>query len=377
MFAIPTLDDLTARARSAFRAYLPGSDAWVWPNNVGPSAKVIAGMTHEVFGFADAIAQDKFAGTAQGEGLDRHGAEIGLAREPAAAAEGNVILTTSDGVTVAAGALFQRSDGVQYTATAPASSASAGTLNVPVAATTTGSSTDAIADTPLAILSGLADPNGDATAAVDSNGLTGGADVEQDGPPWTSDLSFFRGRILFRKRNPPQGGAPSDYVLWASGVPGVTRVFVERLWAGNGSVRIFPLMDDTYSNGIPQSGDINRIANYIGALAPAGAAFTVQAPSPIVVNPTISGLSPSNTVIQSAVAQELAAAFRRLSAVAGNDSGVGGMPFLAVPFSFARIWIEQAIANATGVSRATLSSPGGDVALAAGQIATLGTVSFI
>jgi hypothetical protein len=77
------------------------------------------------------------------------------------------------------------------------------------------------------------------------------------------------------------------------------------------------------------------------------------------------------------VAQELAAAFRRLSAVAGNDSGVGGMPFLAVPFSFAQIWIEQAIANATGVSRATLSSPGGDVALAAGQIATLGTVSFI
>jgi len=61
-----------------------------------------------------------------------------------------------------------------------------------------------------------------ATFAVDSNGLMGGL----DGEPYTTDLANFRGRILFRKRNPPFGGSPADYVQWCTNVIGVTRVFV-------------------------------------------------------------------------------------------------------------------------------------------------------
>ena len=60
-FAIPSLRDLVERARQSFRANLPGTDAWLWPNNIGPSAKVMAGLTHEVFGYADYIARQKFA----------------------------------------------------------------------------------------------------------------------------------------------------------------------------------------------------------------------------------------------------------------------------------------------------------------------------
>lgn len=375
MFAIPSLGDLTARARASFRANLPGSDAWAWPNNVNPLAKVIGGAVHEVFGFADYVQKQKFAITADSDNLDLHGAEVGIGREAAKAATGTIVLTTTIGVTVNAGAVFQRSDGVQFAATAQAISAIAGTLNVPVKALATGANTTTIAGAPLSIVSGVTDPNGNATVAVDGNGLTGGADIELDGDPYTNDLGTYRGRILFRKRNPPQGGAPSDYVLWASAVPNVTRVFVERLWAGFGSVRVFFMMD-VYSNGIPQSGDVTQVLNYVSVVQPAGAVVTVAAPTAVPVNVTVHSLIPNTPATQNAVIAELTAAFRRLSAVAGNDSGLGGMDFLAVPTSFSLSWIEQAVANATGVKRGSVTAPVADVALTAGQIATLGTVSF-
>ena len=67
MFQIPSLNDLLGRARASFRAALPGSDAWLWPNNVNPTAKVVAGATSELFGFADYVQRQKFALTADGE----------------------------------------------------------------------------------------------------------------------------------------------------------------------------------------------------------------------------------------------------------------------------------------------------------------------
>lgn len=378
MFAIPSLDDMVTRMRNAFRANLPGSDAWAWPNNVNPSAKAIGGGLWELFGFADSIQQAKFALTAVRSDLDAHGAEVGLGRKPASGATGTVVIAAADSIAVAFGAVLQRSDGTQYTVTTPASLTGAGTLNVQVAATTAGLATNAISGTPLAIISGLTDVNGDAaaSAAVGTAGLIGGADVEIDGPKYTTDLGTYRGRILFKKRNPPQGGAPSDYVLWASEIPGVTRVFVERLWAGGSTVRVSFMMDDTYANGIPQTADVAAVANFIAQVRPSGAIVTVIAPAAVPVNVTVNGLMPNTPATQSAVAAELAAAFRRLSSVAGNDSGDGGMPFLATAASFALSWIETAVGNAAGVSRGTVTLPAADVALTPPQIATLGTVTF-
>src|SRR4051812_49207067 len=101
MFAIPTLDALTDRARKAFRANLPGSDAWLWPNNVNLLSKVLAGLTFELFGFADDIQRQKFAVTATGDGLEAHGAEVGLGRKPARQAAGTVVITSTNGIRIA------------------------------------------------------------------------------------------------------------------------------------------------------------------------------------------------------------------------------------------------------------------------------------
>jgi len=374
MFAIPSLKDLVERARQSFRVNLPGSDAWIWPNNINPTAKVFAGLVHEVFGFADYIQKQKFALTADSEHLDLHGEEFGLARKPRAPAQGYVDIAVSAAVTLDVAAVFRRADGVEYVSTSDGSTTGAGTLSVLVTAVTDGKNTNAVAGTPLEIVSGL---NGDdvATAQVASSAIVAGFDDEDD--------ESFRARILFRKRNPPHGGSAADYVLWAGEVAGVSvtgarpDVFVERVWSGPGTVRVFPLMFDLYADGIPRPADIERVKDYIETVRPAGAMVTVQAPQAVPINITISGLQPNTTAVQEAVLAELRAAFRRNARVAGSDQEIGNMEYLAKPTTFSRSWIWQAVANATGEQRHAITAPAADVVLISGQMATLGSVTFI
>ena len=378
-FPIPALSDLVQRARSSFRTYLPGSDAWLWPNNLNPSAKVIGGMVYEVFGFADYIQKQKFAITADGENLDLHGAELGLARRPAQPSGGNIVITTTADLSVAAGAQFARSDGMQIVAQQTAGIGGAGTLTIAVETASGGQATVTLPNTPLTILSGVTgDGAGTATVAVDGNGLSGGLDIELDGQPYTTDLSTFRGRILFRKRNPPFGGCPADYVLWCTSVIGVTRVFVEPLWSGKGTVRVFPLMDQLYpsAGGVPQAADIARVADYLASVQPSDALVTMAAADPITVNLTVQNLSPNTTTVQEAVLSEQRAAFLRNSRVAGSANNIPSMPYLAWPASYSLQWLWGGLNDAVGEQSAKLVAPTADVALEPGQYPVLGTVTF-
>lgn len=373
MFAIPTLKDLMENARRAFRANLKGSDAYLWPNNVYVSAKVMAGLAFELFGFADYVQRQKFALTADSDNLDLHGAELGIVRRPAGPALGYVKITGDNAIAVATGAVFRRTDALSYRATAGGSMPGPGNLLVEVVAMTDGKATVAEAGMPLEIVSGV---TGSGLAEVGPDGISGGTDVEDD--------ASFRGRILFRKRNPPHGGAPADYVLWASEVSGVSfdpngmpRVWVERLFAGPGTVRVFFMMDDTYADGIPQFVDVQRVQDHIDLLRPAGAYVTVAAPAPRVIDVEIAGLMPDTTAVREAVREELRETFRRRSRVAGGDTEHPGMPFLAAPSSFSNSWIWQAVANASGEQRHSIRAPAADIELVAGEIAVLGEITFV
>ena len=368
MFQIETLKQLVERTRRSFRTHLPGSDAWVWPNNIGPTAKVFGGLIHELFGFADYIRRQIFVMSADSESLDLHGEEYGLARRPAGPASGVVSISSALGISIVVGARFQRSDGFVYIATNGGSQTGGGVVDISVVASTDGKAGNAIAGTPLDILSGVTGDD-EAIASIGSAGVTLGGDIEGDEP--------FRGRILFRKRNPPHGGSAADYVMWTQEVSGVTRVFVEPLWAGAGTVRVYPLMDDLYSDGIPQGADVARVSDYIDALKPAGASVLVSAPNAVPINITISGLQPFTTSVKEAVLTELRAAFHLQSRVAGGAKDIASLPYLARPTTFSRSWIWQAVANASGEQRHSITSPSADTALAAGEIATLGAVTFV
>lgn len=368
MYSIPSLADLLQRARQAFRTYLPGSDAWSWPNNIYASAKVVAGMAFEVFGFASYISKMIFVSTAPDiETLKLHGNEFNIPQLPSAPAGGNVTFVSTDAITVATSATIQRADGVAYLVTAGGVLATAGTLQVPVTAAADGALSNSEAGTPLTALSGVTGP-GDFTISVGAGDITQGADVE--GP------ESYRQRILFRKRNPPQGGAPSDYVIWAKQISGVSRVFVERLWAGSGTVRVFIFMDGLYPNGIPDATAIERAQEYIESVAPSSAAITVAAGSPVTIDVTVANLAPNTTDTQEAILNELRAAFLRLGRVAGSNAPRSSMPFLATPAGFPLAWIYQAISNAAGVASFDLPS-NSDTSLFPGQTAVLGNVTFV
>lgn len=367
MFQIPSLADLLARARSAFRTYLPGTDAWSWPNNIYASAKVIAGMAFEVFGFASYISKMIFASTAPDlETLQLHGTEFGLPLLPAAPASGKVTFTSSTPITVATGAQLQRVDGTTYLVTAGGTLSIAGTLILPVTCSANGAIANAEEGTPLSVISGL---TGTATAAVGPGDLALGSDVE--------DKESYRQRILFRKRNPPHGGAPSDYVIWGRQAPGVTRVFVERLYAGPGTVRVFVFMDDGFPNGIPDAGAIAAVRDYLATVQPASAVVTVSAPVAVAVNISIDNLVPDTTATRNAIVDELRAAFLRRGRVSGNDTPHGGMPYLATPATFGLEWIYQAISNASGVESFDLVAPTTDTVLQSGETPVPGTISFV
>jgi uncharacterized phage protein gp47/JayE len=364
-FIIPTLPQLVDRARKAFRSNLPGSDAWLWPNNLNPTAKVIGGAVSENFAFIDHIGRQKFAHTADENGLLEHAKEYGIPRKPASPASGFVTVQASTPCVVNAEAVLQRGDGVQYVVTASGAGDAGSNFHVPVIALSDGKATIAMAGTPLTIVSGV---SGAADVTAGPGGITGGSDVE--------NIESWRERILFRKRNPPHGGAPSDYVLWAGEVPGVTRVFVERLYAGPGTVRVFPLMDGNGANGLPSSADISIIADHIATLSPSGALVSVAAPAALPIPIKIQDLEPNTTTVQEAVLAEIREAFLRLGRVAGNDAPHAGMPYLATPYSFSLSWIWQAVANATGETRHRIILPAADVIVPTGQIPVPGTVTF-
>ncbi|QDM27007.1 baseplate J/gp47 family protein [Tardiphaga sp. vice304] len=376
MFVLPTLKDLMERARQEFRTHLKGTDAYIWPNNLYATAKVLAGLTFEVMGFASYISRQKFAVTAPDiESLRLHGEEFGISQNPASPANGSVTVTALTAFSFDAGAKLSRADGGQYLTLGAGNLPEGGSITATVIAEADGSAGNASAGTDLVFVSGFTGDLADVIAQAGENGLTLGSDVE--------DIESYRARILFRKRNPPHGGSAADYVWWAGQVAGVSfyddrpTVYVNRLWAGPGTVRVYPLMLDLYADGVPQTADILRVREFISQVQPAGASVSVAAPVRHPVNVTIGRLSPNTVPVREAVLAELRDLFRRRARVAGTDVPVANMPYLATPFAFSRSWIWQAIADASGEDAHELQWPIQDVVLAAGEIPVLGTVSFV
>jgi uncharacterized phage protein gp47/JayE len=356
-FAVPTLEDLVKRAARAFRANLKGSDAMLWPNNVATSSKVIGGAVWEPFSFLEYISRQIFAATADQRFLERHAYDFGLSRLPATFASGTVQLNGDADITVPAGLELERGDGLVYVITRGGRTSDEGLLDVAVRCQTAGRTGNALPGVAMTLREPFAriEPDGEVAAS----GIGGGADVESD--------ASLRARVLFRKRMPPHGGAAHDYVAWAREINGVTRVFVDPVTSTNArtTIGVWVLMDGTYTNGIPLEADVDRVAAYIDTVRPAGALVDVMAPSATPVAITITGLSPDTSAVRDAVRAELADLFQRARVSTLTD-----------PFQMFRSKIVEAISAATGEDHHTVTVPAGDTTAAAGQLLTLGAVTF-
>ncbi|MET3486204.1 baseplate J/gp47 family protein [Methylobacterium sp. 1973] len=314
--------------------------------------------------------------------LVRHGFELGLQPDPASPATGSATAAAAPNTIVPAGLQYVRADGVTYSTVATATSGG-NSVSIAVEADVGAAAGDAPAGTVLTLVNPDDAPIGLATtcavdAASDGTGLSGGADEES--------TESFRARVLFRKSNPPQGGAAADYAEWVqAAVPGAT-VYVDRYVSNAGSVWIqFTVLnlpaglDPTNATAvlqayvanpaivIPSPGQVAAAQAYVAdpVRRPVTAEPVVTAPTPIPVNVVIGKLYPDTIYTRAAVAAELAAVFL--------DRARPGTP--TTSFVLSASWLNEAISRATGEDSHALVSPG-DLIFTAGQYPVLGTITY-
>jgi uncharacterized phage protein gp47/JayE len=263
--------------------------------------------------------------------------------------------TSSSKTSIPEGTRLLRADG-DVVVTTKAVTAFDGVAVSPAASDMSGTAANTDPGAVLTLESAIA---GVTAVAVDDNGLTGGLDFEND--------ASYRARILDRKRNPPQGGSPAEYVRWArDNIAAITRVFVQRATPAAGSVTVLFMTDDSTTDGIPTDAMVTALDDLYGTLAPADANVVVQKPTPVPVNVTITSLQPNNLTSRAEVRAELVAMFRRRA-----KPGTA-----AENFVFSRSWINEAISMAATEVSHIITAPVGDIVCGANEIAVLGTLTF-
>ncbi len=365
-FTTPTLLDIWTRLRNSMRAWLPGTDAWIEPNNLSIVGKSFSLSIGSVYERVQYLYQQLFASTADGYHLEfRHAFEYGITRKPSAPAQGPIAFTqTLPAVTVPSGYQVTAPNGTTYTFLTTAVPDAFGNCSVNVRATLSGAATNQLPNTPLNFAYDPTYPSLPATATVGPQGLGGGSDAETD--------DALRARVLARKQQPPKGGSKADYQEWALAVPGVTRVFVSPFTATDANqaavpLTIYPLFDDTRVNGIPTALDLLAIAQAIDPVRPVTARVYIAAASPVLVNIQIGGLKTDSQALRNAIIANLAAMFLERAPVVTADNA----------FTLPLAWIDEAIGRASpGYVRHSLVTPVADVSFPFGSLPILGTVSF-
>jgi uncharacterized phage protein gp47/JayE len=370
-FARPTLTALRQQAMQDINASdLPGADGFLRRSVLRVLAWVQAGLAHLHYGYLDYISKQSVPITAEKEFLEAWAGLKGVLRLEPTYATGTWSGTGTPTVTIAASTLIQRNDGFQYTTTALATVSGGGTVTAPILALTVGSAGNAVSGTPLNLGVTIDGINGNGSASGD---ITGGADLELDDP--------FRARMLIEYQQPPQGGARNDYVEWSMQVNGVTRAWCNPLGLGAGTVVVYTMWDvvEAIHNGFPQgtngtatgetraanaTGDQLAVANYIYSRQPVTALVYSYAPVAQPLNFTIAGLTPSNPTTQAAA-----------------TAALEGLLFLkASPLADTPIDqsdVDAAISAAPGIESFRVTAPSFPQTPSAGNIFTLGTITWV
>lgn len=333
-----TLNDLVSRLQAD--ELLRRADAEVY-------ARVHAASMHALYGFLDWAARQFLVGTCDVDLLDRHGAELGVARKPAAKATGSVTFTTLVGALIPAGTLVRAFDAVEYATLDPVTAVGV-TEVVAVEAVEAGEAGNRLTGQTVSLVSPLGGVQPNALAGE----LSGGADIEAD--------EAYRTRLLARKQQPPHGGAAFDYVTWALEVPGVTRAWCYPLELGVGTVTVRFVRDNDVSI-IPDAGEVTTVQDYINERRPVTADVTVVAPTAVPLAFTIEP-TPDNADVRAAIATELQDLLLR-------EAEPGGTILLS--------HIRAAISAAAGEQNYVLTVPAADVTNTTGNMSTMGTITWV
>jgi uncharacterized phage protein gp47/JayE len=345
----PSLATLIKRNQADVESEIQGVDAKVRRRNLNILAKCVSLLSHTLYGFIAFIARQLFPATSEGEYLDRH-ANFWLkgGRKGASFATGFVVFSGSAGALIDEDTVLIRSDGIEYfldelgTFIGP-------NLTLPVTAAVAGQAGNTEAGTTLSLSQPL---DGVTSAAlVGADGISGGADVEDD--------DRVNGRITKRVQNPPHGGARHDYEIWAEEIPGVTRSWCYGQELGDGYVTVRFVRDDDESI-IPDAGEVDTVKNHIISKAPVTAKIEVFAPIPDALDFTIN-LTPNTQAVRDAVLAQLNDLIKR-------ESVPGGKLLIS--------HIREAISLAAGEQNYVMTIPNADIERTVGRMTVMGAITW-
>jgi uncharacterized phage protein gp47/JayE len=349
-FARPTLQEHITRAREELRVKL-GLGA-VLPRSVEDVlARVLGLHVHYLHAHLGWSVDQLFPSTADAEYLEQWAAIWGVSRRQATKAAGIARATGTNGSTVAVDTELRSASGVLYRVTALGTIAG-GVVDLSVEALAAGAAGNLPAG---AVLTFTSPPSGlNATAAVQSGELTGGVDVESD-----EDL---RTRLLTRIKEPPAGGAASDYVRWALVVAGVDNAWVVAGMYGLGTVAV--LVKAAGADPVPDAPLLAQVQAALDLRRPVTAEPIALAAVALPVAFQIQ-LTAAAGVDITALRTAVEASLRDLLVREGAPNA-----------TLFRSAISQAIATTPGEASHLVLAPAADVVAGATQLFTFGGVTW-
>ena len=228
---------------------------------------------------------------------------------------------------------------------------SGGTVTVEVTAVAAGAAGDQPAGTELSLVSPL--PGVSSKGVVDSDGLSGGADLES--------VDNWRDRIIERRARLPRGGAQGDWAEWARAVPGVTRAWEEPMGMGPGTVVVRIMADDASDGPTPSNQLLATVSEYIDARR------NIQA-SVYVVAPATEAFAPEMW-IEPDTAENRAAVEANLRDLVEREGEPGGILLISR--------IRYAVGSAGGLNDYALASPTQNVTYEPGTLPVWGGVTWL
>lgn len=324
-----------------------GEDSDLYIRAAGVAAAIEGLYMHQAW-----LARQILPDLADTDWLERHASLRGLTRKPAAYASGALDFGGTPGAAIPLGTQARTVAGVLYATTASGALDGAGAATVAAQAVEPGAGGNLAGGGSLTLVAAPSGVNATATGGA----MTGGADIETD--------AELRARLLALIRNPPHGGAAHDYVRWATEVAGVDAAWCFPLRRGIGTVDVVILPE---GGGLPSSGLLADVADYIDALRPVTADVEVLGPTAVPVSVT-AALTLTGAVdladIQAQAAVDLAVYFATL---APGSTAV-------------RSQILAILATLSGVADVSMSAPAANVTTLVDathvQLATLGTLTL-
>jgi len=260
-YVLPTLEEMHSFLIALMRVLLPGRDVSRWSFN-WKWLRVLSGAVTDNHAHISATIRDLMPDTAEGDGLERWGDLLGVARKSATPARKQNALRVvgTVGATVPLDAELTHDSGLRFKINEATVIPAAGRVDVDLVAIDVGAATRLSSGE---VLTFVAAPAGlEETAELV-------ADLDEDGTDLESD-GAYRLRVLSRLNSPPLGGAQEDFRQWSLELEGIADAFVYPNRQGLGSVDVAALHEGSGTARVLTSGELAELQAHLDDRRPVG-----------------------------------------------------------------------------------------------------------